>query len=648
MVVATRPLDLVLDRLPGAKENGQGWKARCPAHEDASPSLSIGLGEDGRVLLKCFAGCAPEAIVAAMGLTLADLFPREGRRERRVVAETDYRVRDEHGVVQGIHRRRDYSDGEKDVFWLAPDGRARGLGGRKLETMPLYGCEHLAARPGEPVIVCEGEKAAQALLDAGYLAVGTVTGASSGPNAEVLSVLIGRDVILWPDHDVLGMTHMMRVMRTLGELAIPGRLITWPGAPDKGDAYDALAMRVDVDALIAAAVAPRFAEVPPPPPRAVSRIVLAGDGPIAPPEYLIDGVLPKDALASIVAKEASYKSFIAIGMAAAVHTGTAWAGRDAERAPVLYLAAEGQSGIRRRLRAWQIVHGTSLADLMLLPEPVSFLSGDDVARLAVEIGALPAMPALIVVDTLARNFGAGNENGADDMGRFIAACDRLRALTSACVLIVHHENKLGGYRGSTAFAGAMDTMIEARREGTAVTLACKKQKDDGEFEPIHLAARVVDLGIVDRHDRPVSSIVLQPTDVSFVLRQREQAAGETVLSKNERLALDALNTLPERKASFSDWLRASGLARNSFDRARQALLERGLIRNLGGGYAPSADGHPQVTPAAPPNQSPPVPHPYTVGLGVTAGPPWTDEDTHLPEEIDERHLREEDPDELPF
>lgn len=214
MVMATRPLDLVLDRLPGVEENGQGWKACCPAHDDRSPSLHVRLGEDGRVLLHCFAGCPTEAVVEKLGLSMADLFPPKDAQARRIVAETDYRVCDEHGVVQGIHRRRDYSDGKKDVTWLAPDGRA-GLNGRKLETMPLYGSEHLAARPDEPVIVCEGEKAAQALLDAGYLAVGTVTGASSTPNAEVLAVLAGREVLLWPDNDVPGMTHMMRIMRTL-------------------------------------------------------------------------------------------------------------------------------------------------------------------------------------------------------------------------------------------------------------------------------------------------------------------------------------------------------------------------------------------------------------------------------------------------
>jgi hypothetical protein len=419
------------------------------------------------------------------------------------------------------------------------------------------------------------------------------------------------------------------------------RLVTWPDAPPKGDAYDYLAYGGDVELLLAAAVAPAADAQAATSCPAPGRIMRVGNDPIAPPDYLIDMVLPKNGLASIVAKEASYKSFVAIGMAAAVHTGTPWAGHDAEQAPVLYLAAEGQSGIRRRLRAWELVHGASLATMLLLPEPVRFLDPADVDALYDEIAALPAMPALIVVDTLARNFGGGNENGADDMGRFIAACDRLRSLTSACILIIHHENKLGGYRGSTAFAGAMDTMIEAKREGTAVTLACKKQKDDGEFAPIHLAARVVDLGLCDRHGRPVSSVVLQITDVAFVLRQREGMQGEAALSKNERAALDALNAGPDRKLTYSDWLRTSGLARNTFDRVRQTLIERGLIRNLGGGgYTP--------TPESPPNDpqiSYPHPHvPSSVGAGVSLGVAWESEDSNFPEEIGDGHLREEEPD----
>jgi hypothetical protein len=67
-------LENILARLQGVRRSGAGHIARCPAHEDRSPSLSIAEGRDGRVLLNCFAGCPPENIVQALGLTMRDLF----------------------------------------------------------------------------------------------------------------------------------------------------------------------------------------------------------------------------------------------------------------------------------------------------------------------------------------------------------------------------------------------------------------------------------------------------------------------------------------------------------------------------------------------------------------------------------------------
>ena len=87
-------LETILARLHGVRRNGSGWQARCPAHEDRSPSLSIAGGRDGRTLLNCFAGCSPENIVQALGLTLRDLFSNsplplesaEAQAARQIVA----------------------------------------------------------------------------------------------------------------------------------------------------------------------------------------------------------------------------------------------------------------------------------------------------------------------------------------------------------------------------------------------------------------------------------------------------------------------------------------------------------------------------------------------------------------------------------
>jgi replicative DNA helicase len=79
-----RPVDLA-ERL-GAKRNGVGWKSRCPAHDDSEPSLSIGEGDDGRVLLKCHAGCETDAVCKAIGISSSDLFASEKRTDNGKVS----------------------------------------------------------------------------------------------------------------------------------------------------------------------------------------------------------------------------------------------------------------------------------------------------------------------------------------------------------------------------------------------------------------------------------------------------------------------------------------------------------------------------------------------------------------------------------
>ncbi len=76
-----------ISRLPGAKKNGKGWIALCPAHDDQHASLSVGIGDDGRILLKCFAGCDTDSIVKALGIHISDLFSNgavqmNGQRKR--------------------------------------------------------------------------------------------------------------------------------------------------------------------------------------------------------------------------------------------------------------------------------------------------------------------------------------------------------------------------------------------------------------------------------------------------------------------------------------------------------------------------------------------------------------------------------------
>lgn len=78
------PIDVLLSRLDGVKATGRGkWMARTPTREDRTPSLSIRELDDGRVLLKDFGGDDTNDVLAAIGLTFADLYPDSHRRPAR-------------------------------------------------------------------------------------------------------------------------------------------------------------------------------------------------------------------------------------------------------------------------------------------------------------------------------------------------------------------------------------------------------------------------------------------------------------------------------------------------------------------------------------------------------------------------------------
>ena len=159
------------------------------------------------------------------------------------------------GQVIAFHVREDGPEGKR-LSWERPDGSI-GLDGLHTADLPLYGAA--AAHRWDldrPVIVTEGEKAASALVKAGWQAVGTVTGAAGCPNREPLMVLAAHRVLLWPDNDAAGALHMLKVRRMLGE---PGTIaasigwITWRDAPEHGDAADALDAGVDIAILVAEA-----------------------------------------------------------------------------------------------------------------------------------------------------------------------------------------------------------------------------------------------------------------------------------------------------------------------------------------------------------------------------------------------------------
>lgn len=227
------------------------FMACCPAHDDNIASLKVTL-ENNRFLLHCKRGCEFREIAEALLKRGVDV--RDERKPSQDTPTAVWTIRRPDGTAVAQHVRYERPGG-KAVIWRGPNGEEQGLSSRglKLADLPLYGSELLAKNTTSPVVITEGEKAADAARTIDILALGTSTGADGCPRAEVLECLRGRTVYLWPDNDDPGRKHMEKLARALSGIAAKVETVRWAEAPDKGDAADFVARgkkHADFQALI--------------------------------------------------------------------------------------------------------------------------------------------------------------------------------------------------------------------------------------------------------------------------------------------------------------------------------------------------------------------------------------------------------------
>ncbi len=289
-MITTSTLDTIVDRLQ-ARRTAKGWEARCPAHEDRQASLSIGVGDDGRVLLHCHAGCTVEAVVGALGMQVRDLMPAQNSHGRSTQngnghAKTGkspkrYATAGEAlAALERIHGKHSslwkYYDAAGNlvggvVRWDTPKGkviRPVSLFGDhwRIAGMPaprpLYNLVEVVNAPR--VFVGEGEKVVEALRSIGLVATTSPHGADSAREAD-WTPLAGRELIGLPDCDKPGCKYIETVGEILWNIQPRAtlRVVNLPGLAEGEDAYDWIehhgdaaepeSMVEEIEALIAAA-----------------------------------------------------------------------------------------------------------------------------------------------------------------------------------------------------------------------------------------------------------------------------------------------------------------------------------------------------------------------------------------------------------
>lgn len=249
---------------------------------------------------------------------------------------------------------------------------------------------------------------------------------------------------------------------------------------------------------------------------------------------------------------------------------------------MLYVAGEGHAGIKKRIRAWLLARGmdsTSEQPAVYVTSAGADLIGNSEqlrATVAHAAEVLGVAIELVIIDTLAACFGAGDENHAADMGRAIAGA----RTAEASVLLVHHtgHGQIERERGSYALIAAADYRLQATYDEISKLLELKwhKCKDDEKPEPMTFECRKVALEWQDEDGEELTSVVLERLEGAS-LPHGPRTSG---LGKNEQIALKSLRALYARnRKSLEHQGRDPAQARIMLDGWRHDCERRGLSRN---------------------------------------------------------------------
>lgn len=253
----------------------------------------------------------------------------------------------------------------------------------------------------------------------------------------------------------------------------------------------------------------------------------------AAPQWLIKGLLPRADLVVLYGESGAGKTFVALDLVMSLAREVPWRGLRVRRCKVVYVAAEGSGGLRKRLQAYARHHGISLADidLHIVPAAPNLLMRDEALELARALAKLGPLD-LVVLDTWAQVTPGGNENAGEDMGKALAHCKGISRATGAMVLLVHHAGKdtSKGARGWSGLRAAADAEIEVLRVGAARVVQVRKQKDGDDQGQWAFDLEEVPLALDADGDMVTSCVVVEAQMPAMGATAKPLGKWETVVN----------------------------------------------------------------------------------------------------------------------
>lgn len=260
-------------------------------------------------------------------------------------------------------------------------------------------------------------------------------------------------------------------------------------------------------------------------------------------EWLVKKLIPRTGTGILFGESQSFKTFTALDLVLHIALGWQWAGRPVTQAPVVYIAAEGAAGVRKRKIGFEKAHEG-------ISEPVQFylisaapnlgVGQDDLRALIDAIEATGVVPGVIVIDTISKSLGGGDENGAG-MIQLLANMEALAVRFGAFVLAVHHVG-LGDTtreRGHSSTQGGTDVRILCERKDKGLSAVMRWQKLKDEDCDVMLRADVSRIVIAhDEDGDEISTLVVD--DVRDADEAPKSAAPTRSIPAAQRLLMETV------------------------------------------------------------------------------------------------------------
>ncbi len=457
-------LESVLARLEGVRRNGAGWMARCPAHEDHNPSLSIN-ERDGTILVHCQAGCSQEDVIAAMKIEPRELFSDavSSQPAPRIVATYDYS--DESGKLLFQVVRYD----PKAFKQRRPDGKGGwdwSLNG--VRRIPYRLPEVLTAKN---VLVCEGEKDCETARRTLGLAATCNAGGAGKWREEYSEHLRGKNVIVIADADEPGRKHAQQVAASLPGKAASVRLLELPSAKDlsewveRGGTLDKF-----VDLLRNTQEwKPVTAQ-----PEKTGGFVLTHLGdllakPDTPVDWVLQNCLLAGGVSGVFAKPKVGKSTFCRNLCLAIARGDDFLGLKTKQGECVYLALEErEDDVRNDFRSM----GADGSEPIYVHATSAPVDGIDALHDLVR----QRRPVFVVIDPLFRLARIRDEKAYAETYAALGPLIDVAREVGTHVLFSHHAGKgmksdaVDSPLGSTAIGGAVSTLVILKRNESMRTI----------------------------------------------------------------------------------------------------------------------------------------------------------------------------------